>query len=129
MSLPPKTSHHVVFPVELDRGVLIVAPRGDAVAFRDVDVHQELDTLMQALDDASVRHLIIDFGGANYYGSTIIGAVVGLARKVTESGGQAVFCSLSNDMANVLRVMHLDQLWPIFDSLKAAKAFVRKVSG
>ena len=129
MSWQTKTRHHVVFPVDQDRATLIVSPRGDAVAFRDSDVHQELDTLMECIDDSEISHLIVDCSGANYYGSTIIGAIVGLARRVTDSGGTAVFCSLSSDMQNVLQIMNIDKMWPMFDSLKAAKTFVRKSTG
>lgn len=128
MNWQAKTSHHVVFPVEQDRATIIVSPKGDAVAFRDTDVQEELDRLMGWIAEPEIKHLIIDFSGANYYGSTIIGAVIGLARRATESGGIAAFCSLSDDMENILRVMNLDKMWPIFDSLKAAKAFVRKAT-
>jgi len=126
MNWRAKTKHHVVFPVDQDRSTLVVSPRGDAVAFRDSDVQHELDTLMGWIADAEVDHLIVDFSGANYYGSTIIGAVVGLARRITAAGGTAVFCNLSNDMQSVLQVMNLDKMWPSFETLKAAKVFVRK---
>lgn len=119
---------HKVFTVEHDRLTLIVAPRGDAIAFRESDVQGELETLCQLTQKADVQNLIIDWGSSNYFGTTMIGALVGVARKITEAGGRAVMCNASPQMQSVLKVMNLDKLWPLFDTLKAAKAFCRKVT-
>lgn len=121
-----RTKFHKVFPVEQAGRTLIVTPKGDAVSFRDSDVAQELNTLMEVLEHFGPVSLLVDLSGHDYYGSTMIGAIHNLGTKVQESGGQMVLCGASNQMLDVLRIMHLDSLWMNFDSRKIALKAMNK---
>ena len=114
------TQHNKVLRVEQKQTTLVVTPTGDAVGFRDSDIQQDLRLLLSLLDGSDFDNVIVDLGGANYFGTTIIGCITGLGRKTEETGGQLAVCNASEDMQNVMRVMHLDQRWPHFDSLRGA---------
>jgi anti-anti-sigma factor len=111
---------HKVFPSERAGLTLVVAPRGDAVAFRDSDVQNELNDVMSQLEHADVVNLLIDLSASNYFGSTIIGALINMTEKIAERGGRSALCEASDEMEQVLRAMHVDRLWVIFDDKKEA---------
>lgn len=113
-----KAEHHKVFPAELQGSTLVVSPKGDAVSFRDIDVHNETTAVMDILNDAKVVNLIVDLGGARYFGTTIIGAVSSMGMKIREKGGQNVLCGASEDMLDILRIMKLDTIWTHYKSLR-----------
>ena len=114
------TQHNKVLRVEQKQTTLVVTPAGDAVGFRDSDIQQELNLLLSLLDGPDFDNVVVDLGGANYFGTTIIGCITGLGRKTEETGGRLAVCNASEDMQGVMRVMHLDQRWPHFDSLQDA---------
>lgn len=109
-----------VLLVEQKQTTLVVTPAGDSVGFRDADIQQELRLLLSLLDGPDFNNVIVDLSGANYFGTTIIGCITGLGRKTEEMGGRLVVCNASADMQAVMKVMHLDQRWPQFDSQRAA---------
>ena len=99
---------------------VVVAPKGDAVSFRDSDVVGELNTVLEILDHLGPVDLLIDLSGDDYYGSTIIGAINNMASKVRDAGGRVALCAASQQMLDVIRIMKLDQLWMNFDTRKIA---------
>ena len=114
------TQHNNVLRVERKRNTLVVTPAGDGIGFRDADIQQELNLLLSLLDGPDFDNVVVDLGGANYFGTTIIGCITGLGRKTEETGGRLAVCNASEDMQGVMQVMHLDRRWPHFDSLRDA---------
>jgi anti-anti-sigma factor len=115
-----RAKFHKVFPIELTGNTLVVKPQGDAVSFRDSDVAGELTTVLEILDHLGPANLLIDLGGDNYFGSTMIGAMNNMGEKVREAGGRVALCDASPQMLEVLRIMKLDELWMNFDTRKIA---------
>ena len=115
-----QTKYHKVFPAELKRDTLIVSPGGDAVSFRDSDIHRELNTLQQLIEQPETTNLIVDLGSSDYFGSIIIGAMNSLGLKAKEAGGRIAICNASADMIGILKVMNLDKIWSQFDTRKEA---------
>ena len=115
-----QTKFHKVFPAELKRDTLIVAPGGDAVSCRDSDINKELNTLQQLIDQPEVTNLIVDLGSSDYFGSIIIGAINNMGMKAKDAGGRIAICEASTDMMGILRVMNLDTIWSHYDTKKEA---------
>lgn len=128
LSTPPQKlgpMTNKVFRLERDGNVLIVIPQGDANGFRYHDVHQESNTTLQALDDPSLQHVVVDFKAEIILGSIMISVVIKMCRKATGKGGKAVFCSASENMLDVLTTMNLTKLWPHYPTRSEAIAAVR----
>jgi anti-anti-sigma regulatory factor len=117
---------HKVFPAELQGATLVVAPRGDAVGFRDADIHAEMKRILELLDTPEVASLVVDLGAATYYGTVIIGSVTSFGQKARTLGRQAVLCNVSDEMLDVLRVMKLSDMWPKYRSQKDAVEACRR---
>jgi anti-anti-sigma regulatory factor len=117
--------HNKVFRLERDGDVLIVVPQGDAIGFRYNDVHQESNMTLQILDDATLQHVVIDFGCEQVLGSIIISVIIKICRKAGLKGGRAAFCNATPDMQEVLQTMNLVKLWKYHATRADAIAAVR----
>lgn len=117
--------HNKVFRLERDGNVLIVIPQGDAIGFRYNDIHQESNATLLALDDATLQHVVVDFGCEQVLGSIIISVVIKVCRKAGLKGGKAVFCNATPDMQEVLQTMNLMKLWSYHPTRAEAITAVR----
>jgi anti-anti-sigma regulatory factor len=120
MAAIPAARHNKVLLAEQKGTSLIVSPAGDAVGFRDVDLQNELRILLSLIDGQNFKNVVVDLGGAHYYGSIIIGCITSLGQKAEEAGGRLAICGASDEMQGVMRVMHLDERWPNYKSRRAA---------
>ncbi|MEZ6047049.1 MAG: STAS domain-containing protein [Planctomycetaceae bacterium] len=111
---------HKVFPVEKQPRVLVVTPAGDAVTFKDCDVKWELTTILNMLEKLPFHNLLVDFSGANYFGSTVIGSMVRVASLIRERDGKAAMYGASDEMQVVLDAMNLHQVWSQFEDRNEA---------
>ena len=114
------TDSNKVFKVIRQEPTLIVLPQGDITTFRYNDVHVESNRVLRLLDEDALNNVIIDFGNADYVSSVVIGALIRFARKATDHGGQAVICSVTGNMTEILTTMNLLKLWPSFPTREAA---------
>lgn len=105
-----------VFTVARLSEALLVTPVADPSGFRYAEVHREANLVLQLLGRPDIENLIIDLGHINYFGSELIGALIRLARRANDHGGQVCFCNGSEKMRSVLRNMSLDKLWPYCDT-------------
>ncbi len=116
----PQTQFHKVFFAEQDGNTLVVTPRGDAVGFRDSDVAGELKTVLDLAGSPGIINLVIDLRSSDYFGSTMIGAINQLGSEFRYIGGRVALCNVSPQMSDMLEIMHLKDLWMIFDTRKIA---------
>jgi anti-anti-sigma factor len=113
----------LIFSLSEAKGVLIIAPAGDAISFRDVDVATAVNDVLTRVSAMPQPRVVVDLGGSQYFGSIMIGAVSQFAERVRERGGVFAVCELSDDMKSVLAAMKLSDRWPTFDTQKAAVKF------
>ena len=116
-----------VFSLNETKGVLVIAPVGDAISFRDGDVAEAVQNTIHRIDSLADPRVVVDMGGSQYFGSIIIGAVSQFAERVRLRGGAFAVCELSPDMQQVLTAMKLTDRWPIFDTQRAAVKFAGRV--
>lgn len=115
-----------IFSVNETKGVLVIAPEGDALSYRDVDVAGAVSDILRRVDSMEDPRVVVDFGGSQYFGSIMIGAVTQVAERARERGGAFAVCDLSDDMRQVLESMKLSERWPTFDSQRAAVKFASR---
>jgi anti-anti-sigma factor len=75
--------------------------------FRDSDVRNAYNEAYRLLSQPGARHLLVDFSRLEYFGSTFVGILIRLARKVRQCGGETVLCSLAANMQEMLRTLML----------------------
>lgn len=113
-----------VFSLSDTRGVLVIAPAGDAISYRDADVASAVNDVLERINRMADPRVVVDLAGSQYYGSVMIGAISQFAERVRLRGGVFAVCELSPDMQQVLAAMKLGDRWPTFDTLRTALKFV-----
>jgi len=127
MPATEKLRDHRVLEVDLFGDTLVVIPAGDAVGFGLNVVNNEVAKVLEVAKSSRVKHLVIDLGRANYFGSVMIGEFMRLGVAVRERGGRIALCGASADMQDVLRIMKLDSMWEIFPRLDDAVRAIARV--
>lgn len=87
--------------------VLVMIPHGPFMEFRDADIRNAYNEAYRLLSEDDVRHLLIDFSQLDYFGSTFVGILIRLARKVRSGKGEAALCHLSDNMCGMLKTLML----------------------
>lgn len=114
-----------LFEIECVGDTVIVNVQADLGEFEYEELVDEAQEAFDQLQAAShKKHVIIDFGHSDYFGSTAVGLLVNLWRRVRQRGGQMAICGLSAHEKEILKATNLDTLWPTCDSREAAHRFV-----
>jgi len=99
-------------------GVAIVRIDGQLI----VGNRQELKTLIQEGLDRGERKFLIDCSQTGYIDSSGLGALVSLAKKVREQGGELRIAGLNEDLRSLFELTKLDTLFKISPTLNEALA-------
>ena len=113
-----------VFQVESLGQTLVVLPLGPAINYLYKDVHAESNGLLEEFSANQHVNTIVDLSKVDYVDSIIIGALIRLLQKARMAGGQAVFCSASDNMKDILSCIKIGTLWPLFSTRDEALAAV-----
>jgi anti-anti-sigma factor len=115
-----------IFEIEQQGDTLIVVPATD---LRELD-YERIEAgargILQFLKRGSNRKVILDFERTDYYGSTALGFFVKLWKTLCRSNGRMAFCNVSEHEREILRITHLDELWPICASRREALEAVKR---
>ena len=74
------------------------------------------DALKRVLGEGG-GHVLVDLSKINYIDSTGIGELIGYLGRFQEVQRKLILVAPSDQIRKLLRVAHLDELFPIFDSL------------
>ena len=116
-----------VFVVEHVDEVVIVEPLGDESSFRYFDIHNQANRVMRALDDPSVRGVVVDLRSVPTLGWVMTSAIVRLVRNLDYRGGLAVYCSASQANVDQFSSMKLGEPWTHHDSRDDGVAVIREL--
>ena len=116
-----------VFLVEHVDEVVIVEPLGDESSFRYFDIHNQANRVMRALDDSSVRGVVVDLRSVPTLGWVMTSAIVRLVRNLDYRGGLAVYCSASQANIDQFSSMKLGEPWSHHDSRDDGVAVIREL--
>lgn len=106
-------SNAPLFEVKLVDDAVLLTPQRDLTEFEFGQIESESAKIVGQLTEASKKHLIVDFTRIDYCGSTGLGVLTLLYKKVRERGGEMAICNLSPNEREVLRVTGLDRLWHV----------------
>jgi anti-anti-sigma factor len=120
MATLDETAEHQLFLAEVHGDTLVVVPRGDAVGFTVQAVNTEQAKIREILQRDAVKHLVVDLGGANYFGSIVLGALMQMGQIIRRRQGRAALAGASSDMEDVLRLMKLNNMWELFPDRRLA---------
>jgi anti-sigma B factor antagonist len=99
-------------------GVAVVQVEGQLI----VGNRQELKDLVQAALDRGGRRLLIDFSRTGYIDSSGLGALVSIAKRIREAGGELRLSGLNEDLRSLFELTKLDTLFAIAETPQQALA-------
>lgn len=98
--------------------VEVCSPRGTLEAATAAEFREE------AASVCGSAHVVFDLSEVTFIDSCGLGALIGAIRRVREHGGRVVLCSPRAPVTRLLRVVGMDRLVTVHDSLVAAAADV-----
>jgi anti-anti-sigma factor len=125
----------MVFTFEQLSDTLILVPQGPFMSYRDSEIRAGYNEAYRLLDQPGTKHLLVDFSSLDYFGSTFVGILIRLARKVRSGGGQAAVCHISENMKDMLQTLMLlenplvDFSWTAYPTREAALAALTDPGG
>jgi anti-anti-sigma factor len=105
--------------------VLVLIPHGDLGSLEDQEIGTEMKETLELMQRSSINRVVVDFSSSKFFGSTMLGAMIKLWKRVSASQGKMALCNLSDHEREVLRVTKLEGVWPQLASRQAAIDAVR----
>ncbi len=87
---------------------------------RHFDAGREVGVLLEQ----GYRRFVLEIGGVRETGSTVLGLLMTLTRKVRLGGGEAVLANITPPMEKFLDEMRMDAYWDVFDDAHHAISFL-----
>jgi anti-anti-sigma factor len=115
-----------VFEIERQADTIIVTPVLDLNEFEFQRIEVGAGPVLQLLEDAHVKNVVMDFHRVDYFGSTALGFFLKIWKRVRKKDGHMALCNVSDHEKEILKVTMLDSLWPICASREEAMRAVRK---
>jgi len=82
------------------------------------------DAALKLMSD-SVKHLIVDLNATEYMDSTGLGTLVGLLKRMKESGGEVLIAAAQPRVKRLFEITGLNQVFRIYEDVAAALKEVR----
>jgi anti-sigma B factor antagonist len=82
----------------------------------DEDAHSLFKQIYSLVDDMKRSNLVLNLAAVDFLPSMALGKLVMLNRKTQVAEGRLALCHLSDDVAEIFRVTHLDSLLGIYGS-------------
>jgi anti-sigma B factor antagonist len=114
-----------LFAVEREGATLIVTALADLRELDYREIEAGAGDILSLLQNGTAKNVVLDLHKTDYYGSAALGLFVKLWKRVLERDGHMAFCGVSDHEREVLKITHLDGLWPIFSSREEALKAVR----
>jgi len=83
---------------------------------RYVDAGRDIQDLL----DQGRRRFILDMGGVHETGSSFLGLLMTITRRIQKPGGEIVLAHLSRHMEEFLETMQMEDFWDVFRTVDEA---------
>jgi anti-anti-sigma factor len=114
-----------IFTIERTGEAVVVVPQDDLRELAFQQIETEANEILEALEVASSKKVVLDFHKTDYFGSAALGFFMKLWLWLRRHNGQMALCNLSAHETEVLQITKLDRLWSIFASRKDAQEALR----
>lgn len=105
---------------EDDGDLTIVRILEDKLAITD-HTRAVFDQIYTLVDDMNRHKMILDMKKVQYVSSLALGKLVMLNRKILSAEGRLALCNLTEHVAEVMEVSHLNELFNIYETEQQAR--------
>ncbi len=82
--------------------------------------HEFRDFLFELIDNQKVKYVLLDLTGVVFIDSFFLGAIVSGLKKIRAFGGDMKIYNLSKSVLPVFKLMHLNEVFEIFNQKEEA---------
>ena len=111
-----------VFEGEFSEGILIVRIGQNVGSLAEADVIDAMENLSSMAGESSLRGVVVNFSGVEYFGSLLLEVLRHLWNQVHTRNVPMVLCEVPEIGREILEISHFDRLWPIHPTCEAAVA-------
>ena len=108
------------FAVEREGQTLILTPQRNLAELEHSRVEPCIDNVLGLLETAPAKHVVVDLRRTGYFGTSALGLLLRLWKRVRNRQGGMAFFNVSTAALDVLRITQLDQVWPVCPSREEA---------
>ena len=108
------------FEIDHQVDVTILRLRKDVVNFADRELSQELKLLLGRLEEEQSTRLLVDFEHVDYFGSTLLEALLTIWHPVEDKQGKMALCNLSTVGKEIIGVSNFNRIWSVYDTEEEA---------
>ncbi|NIM04289.1 MAG: anti-sigma factor antagonist [Armatimonadetes bacterium] len=109
----------------LETATGVVELIGEVDVYSAAQAKQKIHELL----DGGVKHLLIDLSDTEYLDSTAMGVLVGVLKRVGESGGWVRLVGMKPRIRRLFEITRLDEILPIFETEKEALSDIGEKEG
>jgi anti-anti-sigma factor len=115
------------FGVERLDSTVVVTPLRDLTELGS-DELLECDPggVLELLSTRQARNVIFNLEHIDRCCSSAVGLFIKIWKRAQANDGHVAFCNLSAHLQQIVEILHLNELWPIYGSLAEAMAHVEK---
>ncbi len=115
--------------LEKQRGVTVLDFEPDAAQTAGEVLFVHLADVLEQLGREPATEVVVDLQELEFFGSSVLEALLRLWHFVNDRGGCVVICNASEIARDVLETAHFDTLFPLVESREAALKLVRQSTG
>jgi len=80
------------------------------------------DELTGLLQEHGLLKVVLNLGNVDYLSSSLLNKLVGIHRRLSEAGGDLKLCQVPPALEEIIRIMHLDEVFDIYAAAPEAIA-------
>lgn len=113
-----------IFMVESAGNALVVTPQRNISSLAEEELQPQWEDILQRLRLPEIKHVVFDFAKLDYFGSSMLEAMLYLWKEINESGGKLAVCNVSETAGEILKLSRFETIWPICEGRDAALELV-----
>ncbi len=113
------------FSIEAVDDILFITPIHNLGDLDLMGVSESCQQIVEQFAQRNCRHVVLDFGSIEYFGSTALGLFVQLWSKVSQADGKMVVCDASDHEKTILHHTRLDTIWPVVPTREDARQLIQ----
>lgn len=92
----------------------------DEKILEDRDVRELQESVLSVVEQAGGGNIILDFYKVRFLSSAVLGLLLRISKRVSESGGRLRLCNINPKIYEVFKITRLTKVFDIYDSVLSA---------
>lgn len=108
-------------------GVYVITVSGDIQQYSNSPMYGKIPThkfFSRLMEEARLKlssdNVLVNLHGVDYIDSYVVGAFIGLYKRIKENGGTFGFCCVSEPVLQIFQILNIDRIIPFYKTEEEA---------